>query len=227
MKDIPIFTGQFGIATLILREIPHKRWAYVMIRSAREGKLEALLEECGQFCRMAGAERVLATADEPLTFLPHVHDMLELTCDRAALPPLEAPVELVPVDGENWAQFRRIYNALFREIPNAVTYTENDLPRILEQGRAYLAVEGGQAVGIGVCQNRELSAIGVLPEFRGMGTRLALTLLASMPGETITLRVSSSNGPALGLYEKLGFRRSRVLSRWYLLYPRPIRAGSA
>ena len=223
MKDIPIFTGQFGIATLILREIPHKRWAYVMVRSAREGKLEALVEECGQFCRMAGAERVLATADEPLTFLPHVHDMLELICDRTALPPLEAPVELVPVDGENWLQFRSIYNALFRKIPNAVTYTEGDLPRVLEQGRAYLAMERGRAAGIGVCQGQELSAIGVLPDFRGLGMRLALTLLASMPGETLALRVSSSNGPALRLYEKLGFRRNRVLSQWYQIYPVPVR----
>ena len=39
MKDIPIFTGQFGIGTLILREIPYRKYAYVMVRSAQEGRM--------------------------------------------------------------------------------------------------------------------------------------------------------------------------------------------
>ena len=223
MKDIPIFTGQFGVATLILREIPYKQWAYVMVRGAREGKLEAFLEECCGFCRMAGAERVLATADEPLDFLPHAHDMLELTCRLDSLPPLEEPVELHPVDESNWEQFRRVYNELFREIPNAATYTQADEKRVTAQEHAYMAIVDGQVAGIGEYREAELCAIGVLPAFRGLGRRLALTLLHGMSGDEVRLRVSSVNEPALRLYEKLGFTRSQVLSRWYLLFPRTVK----
>ena len=217
MKDIPIFTGQFGIGTLILREIPYKKCAYVMVRGTKEGMLTDFLKECRQFCTMAGAEWILATADEPLVFLPHVHDMLELTCRKEILPPPLKPVDLEPVTMENGAEFLRHYNGLFRTIPNAATYAEADLQRILSQEQACLAMVDGQIAGIGEWTDNELCAIGVLSEFRGLGQRLALTILQKMHGEVITLRVSSSNSPALRLYGKLGFDRSRVLSSWYAL----------
>ncbi len=217
MKDIPIFTGQFGIGTLILREIPYRKYAYVMVRSAQEGRMAAFLEECRGFCTMAGAERVLATADEPLDFLPHVHDMLELSCRRDSLPPLQEPVELEPVTSENGEVFRGCYNRLFQQIPNAATCTPADLERILKREKAFLARVNGTLAGIGEQTETELCAIGVLPEYRGLGRRLALTLLAQMRCETVTLRVSSANAPALRLYRKLGFVQSRVLSRWYAL----------
>lgn len=217
MKDIPIFTGQFGIATLILREIPHQGGAYVMVRSAKEGHLQAFLEECRTFCVLAGAQWVLATADEPLDFLPHVHDMLELRCPRSQLPPPVKPVDTVPLTAENGEEFLRCHRQLFRTIPNAATYTQADLQRILEQDQACLAMVRGQTAGIAQWNDGELCAIGVLPEYRGLGHRLALTVFQRMTAETVTLRVSSSNAPALRLYQKLGFDRSRVLSRWYAL----------
>lgn len=217
MKDIPIFTGQFGIATLILREIPHQGGAYVMVRGTKEGYLQAFLEECRTFCVMAGAQWVLATADEPLDFLPHVHDMLELSCPRALLPPPSKPVEAIPVTVENGEEFLRCYRLLFRAIPNAATYTQTDLQRILEQEQACLALVDGKTAGIAQWTDGELCAIGVLPEYRGLGHRLALTVFSRMTAEEITLRVSSSNAPALRLYQKLGFDRKRILSRWYAL----------
>lgn len=219
MKDIPIFTGHFGIATLILREIPTKRYAYVMVRSYQPGKLPELLGECRDFCIMAGAVHVIATADEPLEFLPHVHDMLEFTCRRETLPPPLRPVELVPVTAENGQQFLDLYNRLFYPIINAATYTRTDLTRILEKGQAYLAVVCGEFAGLGELSEDELSAIGVLPEHRGLGHHLALTLLSRMSCEVVRLRVSSVNEPALRLYGKLGFDRTAVLSRWYRLAP--------
>ena len=217
MKDIPVFTGQFGIGSLILREIPYKKCAYVMVRSARDGYLAEFLKECGQFCVMAGAELVLATADEPLDFLPHVHDMLEMSCRKEILPPPLEPVELEMLHRGNGGEFLRCYNALFRAVPNAATYTETDLQRILSQEQACLALVDGQPAGIGEWTNTELCAVGVLPEFRGLGRRMTLTLLERISGPVITLRVSSANGPAMRLYQKLGFDRSRVLSRWYAL----------
>ena len=60
MKNIPMFTTPYGIATLILREIPWSGNGYVLIRSAWEGQTAALLEECRGFCRAVGAERIYA-----------------------------------------------------------------------------------------------------------------------------------------------------------------------
>lgn len=215
MKDIPIFTGQFGMASLILREIPVKNCAYVMVRDAQRGRLRAFLEECRQACSLAGADHILATAEEPIDFLPHVHDMLELVCRKSDLPAVWEPVALIRVTEELGSRFLQHYNALFRDIPNAATYYQADVDRILKQERAYLASVQGEVAGIGEVTDTELCAIGVLPPFRGLGERLALTLLREISAEEVTLRVSSSNVPALRLYEKLGFSRRRVLSRWY------------
>lgn len=215
MKDIPIFTGKFGIATLILREIPYKKCAYVMVRSAQQGRLPEFSEECTQFCQIAGAERVLITADDPIDFLPHVHDMLEFCCRREALPVLENPVPLEPVTEETGGLYLQYYNMLFHDIPNAATYTPEDLKRVMEKGCAYLALVNGETAGIGELGTGELCAIGVLPAYRGLGKQLALTLLERIGDKEIILRVSSGNLPALRLYKKLGFRQSRILSRWY------------
>ena len=61
MKNIPVFTSSYGIATLILREIPWNRTAYVLIRSVWNDQKAALLEDCKGFCRAVGAEEIYAS----------------------------------------------------------------------------------------------------------------------------------------------------------------------
>ena len=43
MKDIPVFTTEFGIASLILRDIPYRGEAYVRVRSCEPSHLTELL----------------------------------------------------------------------------------------------------------------------------------------------------------------------------------------
>ena len=213
MKDIPIFTGENGVATLILREIPHQQRAYVMLRTV--WRLQPFLAECRDFCRMAGAETVYVTGQEDLSGLPFVHAMERWTCRRADLPPLAEPVELVPLDDGNRETFRTMYNRLFAQIPNAATCTPQELERIQREERAALAVVDGQTAGLAQWTDGRLEAIGVEPGFRGLGYRLALTVLHRMTAETVELQVSSANERALALYQRLGFTRSEILSRWY------------
>ena len=33
MKDFPMFTTEYGIASLVLKEIPYKKEAYIMLRA--------------------------------------------------------------------------------------------------------------------------------------------------------------------------------------------------
>lgn len=216
MKDIPIFTTPAGTASLILREIPYKRTAYILVRSVLPGGMGETLSECRAFCVQAGAERVLASADGPLD-LPHDHDMLELARPKSGLPAPEPPVPLVPVTRENAPDYQAIYNRLFTQIPGAATCHGAELARALSSGGALLAVSGGNFAGIGETEGSELRAVGVLPEYRGLGRRLTLTLLDRLEGPDLLLRVSSVNERALRLYERLGFQRRGVLSRWYLV----------
>ena len=56
MKDFPMFTTQYGVASLVLREIPTRGEAYITVRSSQD--TEKLLEECVSFCRACGAEKI-------------------------------------------------------------------------------------------------------------------------------------------------------------------------
>ena len=49
MRDLPMFTTEFGVASLILKEIPYREEAYILVQSTQEP--EKLLRECIDFCR--------------------------------------------------------------------------------------------------------------------------------------------------------------------------------
>ena len=70
LKDIPMFDTQTGVSSLILKEIPYKQVAYVKVQSVQPDGLGAHLQECVSFCRMCGAERVLASGHEGLDQWP-------------------------------------------------------------------------------------------------------------------------------------------------------------
>ncbi len=219
MKNIPVFTTQFGSASLILQEIPYRRTAYVLVRHVYGGGLRDLLDACGEFCFQAGAETVFVSAEPPPDFLPHVHDMLELFCHRDDLPQLGSSVTLEPVTAEHEEWFRQNYNRLFRGIPNAATCTAANFREFKSAGgRSYMALLHGTPVGFGQVLDNELCSIGILPEYQGrrLGWRLTLALLGLLDGPEYTLKVSSANRPAMRLYEKLGFQRKQLISSWYL-----------
>ena len=61
MKDFPVFTTEYGVASLVLKEIPYRGESYIHIRDSQEP--EKLLEECVSFCRVCGAEKIYAAGD--------------------------------------------------------------------------------------------------------------------------------------------------------------------
>ena len=70
MRDFPIFTTEYGVSSLTLKEIPYKKQAYIHIRQVQEGYFREHLEECVSFCRMCGAEAVFAAGHEALEGYP-------------------------------------------------------------------------------------------------------------------------------------------------------------
>lgn len=219
MQNIPVFMAQGGTATLILREIPYRRTAYILLRTLPPEGPDAMIAECAGFCRSCGAEACFVSpgsSDAVLT-LPHAYDILMLQAEKAALPQPEHPFSLVPLSPDNDAIYQRIYNQCFQTVSHALTYDRAQIERIYRCGhRAFLALNpDGTPCGMGELHENELAAVGLLPDYRGGGRELTLSLLEHCTGPQIRLTVVSDNLPALRLYRRLGFTPAGVESSWY------------
>ena len=126
-------------------------------------------------------------------------------------------MKLVGIQEDNDTFYINLYNACFSSVSGAAFYDRKQVERIyLLHQKAFLALtEDGTPFGFGELHENELAAVGVLPEYRGRGYDLTLSLLAHCPGPEITLTVASDNPAALRLYEKLGFRQQNLESSWY------------
>ncbi len=209
MKDFPVFDTQFGIASLILKEIPYKGEAYMILREVWQP--EELLKECVSFCRMAGAERILATGHESLESYPWQMSIYEMRGEaRVDKDTLES---LFPVTEATVTQWRTIYNEKMRQVDNSATLTAFDEKRIVESGGAYFVHRDGELLGIGWLDDTELLAVAAVKP--GAGRTVMNTLMSLVEGAEMTLQVASTNERAIRLYEKLGFLKVKEVSRWY------------
>ena len=46
MRDFPVFDTETGVSSLILKEVPYRKTAYIHIRDVEPGGLDAHLREC-------------------------------------------------------------------------------------------------------------------------------------------------------------------------------------
>ncbi len=219
MKNIPLFTTSSGIATLILREIPWNGRAYVLVRSVWNGQAEALLQECGSFCRAAGAQEIYAAChgeDAPLPAEP-AYSIDTMHCQKKDLPKPSLTVELEPLTKENSQHYLDIYNCCFREVPSAASYDRKKLEPLYGEDLAWLARKDGVYAAVAEISATGLEGIAVLPEFRGLGFALAATVLQMIPRPVVELRVASNNDRAIALYRRLGFQKTGQRKQWYRL----------
>lgn len=211
MKDIPVFTTEDGVASLILKEIPYRQEAYIRVQDVQPGRLDALLKECASFCRMAGAERVYANGFEETEAYPRSCIVYEM-CGTAWVDK-EKLENLFPVTEQTVARWRQIHNERMGSVDNAGTLTALDEKQILASGGAYFVHRSGELLGIGWVEEDRLLAIASLQQ--GAGERVAHTLMSVVEGGQLTLEVASTNEKAIRLYEKLGFLKTKELFRWY------------
>lgn len=211
MRDFPLFTTDFGVASLILKEIPYKKEAYICIRDVQPGEFAAHLKECVAFCTMAGAERIYATGHEMLEGYPLYTSVIEMRGKPESDP--HELMQLFPVTEQTVGRWREIYNQKMKNVDNAGTLERRDETRILKSSGAYFVHNQGMLLGIGWMEDNKLLAIAsVVP---GAGQRVAQALFSLCDMERITLEVASTNIRALRLYEKMGFIPVREISRWY------------
>lgn len=211
MRDFPIFTTEYGVSSLFLKEIPYKNEAYIRIRDVQDEYFEEHLRECVSFCRMAGAERIFAADDAHLEDYPLYTAVYEMRgqawVDRENLK------SLFPVTEATVSQWRKIHNDAMRCVDNSGTLEAREEKKILESSGAYFVHEEGELLGIGWVEEDKLLAVAAVK--KGAGETVMHTLMSLIEGETMTLEVASTNGRAIRLYEKLGFVKTAEITRWY------------
>lgn len=209
MRDFPVFTTEHGAASLILKEIPYRKEAYIRIQSTQEP--EKLLEECVSFCTACGAEKVYAAGHNILEAYP-LHTCVLQMRGELFISEEEIPA-MFPVTEQTVAKWRALYNEKMKDVDNASTLEARDEARILSSGGAYFIHDSGIPLGIGWLEENRLSAIAALKP--GAGELLCKAMQSLIPQQQIILEVASTNENALRLYERLGFIKSSELSRWY------------
>ena len=211
MRDFPIFTTEYGVSSLFLKEIPYKNEAYIRIRDVQQGYFGEHMRECVSFCRMAGAERIFAADDARLEEYPCYTAVYEMR--GQAWVDREKQKNLFPVTEDTVSQWRKIHNDAMRGVDNSGTLETRDEKKILESGGGYFIHDDGVLLGIGWMEGNKLLAVAAVKQ--GAGEQVMHTLMSLIEGQTMTLEVASTNARAIRLYEKLGFLKIAEITRWY------------
>ncbi len=208
-----MFDTDTGVSTLLLKEVPYQQIAYVKVQSVQPGGLRDHLTECIGFCRMCGAERVLAQGHPELEGFPVHSTVLNM---RMAIPDREPPAMVFPVTEATVRRWRDIYNERMEGVDNAATLTAFDEKKILSSGGACFVHDCGELLGIGWVEGSEIRCVASVQP--GAGERVMQTLLTLTDGEQAQLEVASTNHRAIRLYERLGFVTVGESMKWYQIF---------
>ena len=212
MKDFPMFTTEYGIASLILKEVPYRQEAYIIIRSSEDP--EELLKECVSFCRMVGAEKIYAKGHPVVEQYPLHTIIYEMRGDAVVNP--EKLEHIFPATEQTVGKWRQICNERMRHVDCAATQTTADEKFLLETGGAYFIHHDGELLGIGLMKGDELMQICAVKP--GAGEKVLHTLFSTVEGSWVHLEVASTNERAIRFYEKAGFIKTGEKSRWYRVF---------
>lgn len=209
MRDFPVFDTQFGVASLVLRDVPYWKRAYFKLLSTQEP--DKLLRECTDFCRTVGADQIYAAGNPILEKYPRYASLVKMRCYAADLPATDAVA--VPVTELSLPQWKDIYNQKMAAVPNASYMDDTRGRELLNEASGYMIHKGDILIGIGkACDNTIHAVASVLP---GAGQDVVCALAQKLQTEVIELLVATENKRALALYQRLGFTISEEVSRWY------------
>lgn len=208
MRDFPVFETQYGVASLVLREIPYRQRAYIKILDSLEP--EQLLFECKGFCTAVGAAQIFASGHPILEQYPLHACVCTMECSREILP--DTAARAVAVTKQTLAQWKDIYNEKMADVPNAAYMDDKDAQKLLSGG-AYFVYHDDWLIGIGKAAGTQIDAVASVEP--GAGQDVVLALVKTLSGDAIRLEVALENIRAVRLYGRLGFVKKEEISRWH------------
>lgn len=213
MRNIPMFVTENGAASLTLEQIPYSSTAYVQLLDTAD--VEAMLKECCDFCRTAGAQSMYACGHPILESYPFYTSVLLYSGNRAHLPATEYVAQ--PVTEEELEYWRSIYNERMTDVACAAHMTMPMAQRYCREGTGYMVRDpAGKLCGIGTVEQDQIGA--VISLYPGKGGDVLLALCKKASSDQIMLEVSSTNERAIRLYLRHGFACVRTLSSYYIIF---------
>ena len=209
MKDLPVFTTPYGVASLTLREIAYQEKAYIKLQATQQPK--ELLKECIGFCRAVGAKKVYASGHAYLENYPLHTAIMQMQCLKESIPDTDAA--LWPLQKEHLGEFLRIYREKIGHVPNGAWLTDGDGEKLARDGGGYFVHRDGKLLGIGIVGGNELRFVASV--MSGAGLDVVCALANAVTEDALTLEVATANKKAVALYEKLGFVPVKEISSWY------------
>lgn len=206
MRDIPIFTTEKGVASLVLSQIPYTRKAYIHIQSTENGA--EFLQECISFCVSAGAEAVYAAGHPICENYPVYTSVMEMRAHISSVPDTDAA--LFPVTEQTLEKWRQIYNEKVKNVPAGSWMSIHQAKKMTD---GYFVHRDGTLLGIGKISCDRIDWIASCKP--GAGKDVVCALCHALTGDAVTLEVASANKKAVDLYEKLGFIPTKELLKWY------------
>ena len=231
----------FSRFSLIEDELLPKRICYIIAEELREEDAVDTLDDLFSYCLQNGALEVLYSfggcrVDPAFRsfileryHLQHAADIRLLRKDLNGLFPEgekdDPLLKMKPITEPMVRMYTDYYNATFIDVPNAITRSCSDIESDRNDPEKELGFFIKDGIPIGIYQidysdMPEISAISLLEPFRHKGLgQTCLDLLEKRivrTGHTdCRLLVASSNGPAVRLYERMGYGFERTLSAWF------------
>lgn len=212
MQNIPLFTTNAGVGSLVLEEIPYKKQAYIRFQSTRDPM--QFLKDCLDICKAVGAEQIFATGHHVLQSFPLYTEIWRMRCDRKKLPATDSVLVSVDENTENW--WREIYNMRMQDVPVASTMTMRKMRELTEHAGAYFVYDDDRLIGIGKVGVDTVEAIATVVPRCGRDVLSALCGVVSSP--CVFVEVATRNSAAVKLYEKAGFQKCEDITTWYCVY---------
>ena len=201
-----------GVGSLVLKEIPYSGIAYVTLHDSSFPT--EFLQECADFCRAVGAERVYAKGERIPENYPYHVSVLQMAADASMIQGDEA--NLFPVTVQTLDRWREIYNDRMRDIDNASYMSQQAAKALLDRGDGYFIHRDEELLGIGIASGDRIDCVASVKA--GSGRTLVATLVHGLLSGRILLEVASTNTRAIRLYESMGFIKTAEISRWYKIF---------
>ncbi len=211
MKDIPLFTTEYGIASLVLQEVPYTGQAYIRVQTS--SNITGLIDESVGFCRAVGAQSIYATGDG-LEHYPMHTRVLEMQCQKCSIP--ESRAYLFPVTEQTLESWREIYNQAMVSVDNAAWMSQGGARELLRAGDGYFIHQDGKLLGIGKASAGRIHAVAAVE--KGCGEEIMRALCSILQEKVVTLEIAQTNERAMRLYERMGFVTTREISCWYRVW---------